>query len=810
MPNLVGNPITIWLDSTGAPLQGGSIYIGVANTDPTKNPVSVWQDEANTIPLPQPIKTTNGMPVLNGQLQKIYLGLGIESFSLAVFDAGGNMLQSLPSCDPLATVPGLPDMDGDTFVAANGDFTPGTTTSLTLSGTPGSGFNLFLDFDAAAQHFPGDFTVNGQTVTFSSPIPVGTEEVHARWGATGTTTPGDGTVTDSSVATGTALYSRIKQIVYVTDPEYGAVSDWNGTTGTDNTSAFQNALNSFTLQGGILHIGSGAYLLGSITIPQNVSIVGDLENPEQTIESSSQNYYSWGAQLCLKSAATITMNQGCSLRGLLCTRQGLSLPVTTDAEAGTVIGQFGGTAVTVTGTGCKIEDAMFLGHTWAVQVGSNSTTQGRFYMENVHIDCTNGVQITGAEDICRLIGVHCWPFLTVDVSGLSNAHLARGGAAFDIEGPEGSWSQLVSCFGYGYNITYQVNGGGNIGFTGCQSDTSGSAYTEYGWNITGTSSYIHLEGCMQNGAACCLEINSSGTWPEVRTVNCNWNAGTICISCDNGRLQSCNDVFHSGPSGIGFGAGTIVGSSVINPYFINVATPWNFATAAISQTVTIVAPSFGNGVSPNPSQILSNLALISQQAATVGNGPQLMMNMNYGTYTGIAGQLQQRLVDGVVGSEASDMVYSTYRSGAFVDRLMFHHDGHLYPAADNAYTCGGAANRWSIVYAVNGTIQTSDRNSKREIQAVPDFLLDMIDELPTRMFKLEKQEQWSIGYVAQDVQEWLESNGHDPAEFSFWVNDRLDDGSCRQGLRYDQIAVLEAAAFKRRSARNNRGTHADQ
>ena len=43
-------------------------------------------------------------------------------------------------------------------------------------------------------------------------------------------------------------------------------------------------------------------------------------------------------------------------------------------------------------------------------------------------------------------------------------------------------------------------------------------------------------------------------------------------------------------------------------------------------------------------------------------------------------------------------------------------NGGWFPAADNIYVCGANGNRWSAVWAANGTIQTSDERQKTNIQ----------------------------------------------------------------------------------------------
>jgi hypothetical protein len=64
--------------------------------------------------------------------------------------------------------------------------------------------------------------------------------------------------------------------------------------------------------------------------------------------------------------------------------------------------------------------------------------------------------------------------------------------------------------------------------------------------------------------------------------------------------------------------------------------------------------------------------------------------------------------------------------------------GHFYPVTDNAYTLGTGTNRWQEVFAANGTINTSDANSKTDI-VDSNLGLDFINALRPVSYK------WIIG-----------------------------------------------------------------
>jgi hypothetical protein len=66
----------------------------------------------------------------------------------------------------------------DIFVSGVG-FTPGTTTTLTLSKAYATKAAVLVHFDASFQG-TDQYSVSGNTITFTSPIPVGVTNVYAR------------------------------------------------------------------------------------------------------------------------------------------------------------------------------------------------------------------------------------------------------------------------------------------------------------------------------------------------------------------------------------------------------------------------------------------------------------------------------------------------------------------------------------------------------------------------------------------------------------------------------------------------------
>lgn len=81
------SPYPYFTDTTGAALDAGSIYIGVAGADPRTSPVTVYQDEAGTVTWAQPLRTVLGYAAYQGSPARIFVSA--PTHSIMVFDSRG-------------------------------------------------------------------------------------------------------------------------------------------------------------------------------------------------------------------------------------------------------------------------------------------------------------------------------------------------------------------------------------------------------------------------------------------------------------------------------------------------------------------------------------------------------------------------------------------------------------------------------------------------------------------------------------------------------------------------------------------------
>jgi hypothetical protein len=182
--------------------------------------------------------------------------------------------------------------------------------------------------------------------------------------------------------------------------------------------------------------------------------------------------------------------------------------------------------------------------------------------------------------------------------------------------------------------------------------------------------------------------------------------------------------------------------------------------------------------------------------------------------TFIRGASIRSYVDGTPGTNdmPGRLVFSTTADGAGspTERMIINSSGTVLPATDNAYYLGVGSNRWIAVYAVNGTIQTSDKREKTEIQASAlgiDFIKSLkpvsykwnigqnivskSDDGKTDVITPREGVRRHWGFIAQDVEESVNKAGVD---FGGWLLEDKDDPDSRQALRYDQfIAPLTKA-----------------
>lgn len=90
-------PYQYFNDLDGLPLDEGSIYFGIANTNPVTNPIPLFWDFAGTQPAAQPIKTGAGYPLRFGTPSNVFTSS--SEYSISVYDKKGRLVYTNPTSD---------------------------------------------------------------------------------------------------------------------------------------------------------------------------------------------------------------------------------------------------------------------------------------------------------------------------------------------------------------------------------------------------------------------------------------------------------------------------------------------------------------------------------------------------------------------------------------------------------------------------------------------------------------------------------------------------------------------------------------
>ena len=134
------------------------------------------------------------------------------------------------------------------------------------------------------------------------------------------------------------------------------------------------------------------------------------------------------------------------------------------------------------------------------------------------------------------------------------------------------------------------------------------------------------------------------------------------------------------------------------------------------------------------------------------------------------------------------------RNGKGVELL----DNTLRPLGDDELGLGTSGRRYTNIYSVNGTIQTSDANKKTDIKPIDDKVLDAWGAVAFRQFRMKNDDQAiHIGVIAQQVDEAFKSYGLDARDYGLFCDDKDEDGETILGIRYNEALALECAYQRR-------------
>jgi hypothetical protein len=223
---------------------------------------------------------------------------------------------------------------------------------------------------------------------------------------------------------------------------------------------------------------------------------------------------------------------------------------------------------------------------------------------------------------------------------------------------------------------------------------------------------------------------------------------------------------------------------------------------AIPLTLTTTGSTFAGTITANHSKSsTANPILTLKNTSTTNEGRYLQFNDNAGVNIGQIGHVDQTESNIFIATFSTGLKFESYITYKAI--LPCNENG---ADSDNAIDLGSSSVRFDDIYATNGTIQTSDRNQKQDIQV----LTDAEQRVATACKGLIRRFRWQdsvaekddnsdsdetaryhFGVIAQDLQDAFTAEGLDAGDYGMFISSTWtdDDGveQTRLGVRYNEL-----------------------
>jgi hypothetical protein len=143
--------------------------------------------------------------------------------------------------------------------------------------------------------------------------------------------------------------------------------------------------------------------------------------------------------------------------------------------------------------------------------------------------------------------------------------------------------------------------------------------------------------------------------------------------------------------------------------------------------------------------------------------------------------------------------------------------GHVLAGANNTQSLGAASNKWSEVFAGNGTINTSDARQKQDERSLTESEKRVAKTLKTliKAFRFKDAVEMKgnsarihVGAIAQEVAEAFSEEGLNAEDYSLFCYDQWSEmvdpqtgevtraAGSSYGLRYEQMLAFIIASLE--------------
>jgi hypothetical protein len=169
----------------------------------------------------------------------------------------------------------------------------------------------------------------------------------------------------------------------------------------------------------------------------------------------------------------------------------------------------------------------------------------------------------------------------------------------------------------------------------------------------------------------------------------------------------------------------------------------------------------------------------------------------------------------------SNKIITSETSGILLDGGQILCGGNTYPSVDNLYQLGQGVQRWTQIFAVTPTINTSDEREKQQIKELSNAEKNVANRLKSliRSFKfndaVEKKGENArihIGIIAQEVESAFAEQGLNANKYGMFCHDEWDEleevknkngdiiqeyrpAGNRYGIRYEELLAFIISAI---------------
>jgi len=250
--------------------------------------------------------------------------------------------------------------------------------------------------------------------------------------------------------------------VSVTD--YGAKGDGV----TDNTAAFQAALNAVAEKGGTVSVPVGNYLIKThISVPARVTLEGIWRIPTAWTQNQGSTLLAVEGEGYEDGPAFITLHPNSTIKGLT---------VFYPNQKPEAISKYPWCVRGAGGDNMSIVDCLLVNPYLGVDFGTNPS--GRHYIRNLYGQpLRKGIFIDKCFDVGRIENVHFWPFWNWADKSPIQKWMTDNGEAFIFGRTD--WEYVFNTFSFGYGIGHRFiqtkDGACNGNFLGIGADATNIA-----------------------------------------------------------------------------------------------------------------------------------------------------------------------------------------------------------------------------------------------------------------------------------------------------------------------------------------------